>query len=463
MENTLPSGNNTPISNIIIVGEATDQSKHEDIENRNQVTGDSNNEGFQEQEDNQPQQSKEIQKISYWNGLYALVILGSCVASTSTVTMIPIHNIFEQPELWWEWVFIATVPLLLLGTFPLSRCVYLVFGPEFFNSKCDPLLYFTVFYLGWIIPSFFIYIFWTAQIGNNFPMPCYSAYCGVIHYFIRCLVIWFGFPGELRNQDAFRTRLKPFMYYLAIESTIKYQLILIDIVFRELKRYEYENGIQIQWIAAFVIPIFRRFYEWVLPKPFNRAAGPDNDAATFYLETHIGSTYVIYVTVRLVHADAYMAYWILGVEFCINLCYALRIVLMHNKVQGNMTTEEITESKNNKHAILRNLVSMESIEVLIPLAYAISYATAYYGPNAGIMRMVKSSYFGYKEEDIQVVLESVFKMAAFDACGAILIGVLLLLICQINIFDEFCGLMKKHWITISIITAALMTSVRNVI
>ena len=217
-----------------------------------------------------------------------------------------------------------------------------------------------------------------------------------------------------------------------------------------------------QWIIAFIIPIFRGFYEWILPKFFNRAAGHQNEASTFFLECNIGCHWAFYVTVRLASADELAENWMFGVEMCINFCYAFQIVFLHNKIQGDMTDEEITKWKTKKQAILRNLVSTEAIEILIPLAYSACYASAYYGPNAKIMAGVRSTYFGMKEGDIKDILQSVFKMAVVDAFGAILIGGLLRLLCQINIFDEFCIIMKKHWITILTIMGSCLIFVRNI-
>ena len=128
-----------------------------------------------------------------------------------------------------------------------------------------------------------------------------------------------------------------------------------------------------------------------------------------------------------------------------------------------MTAEEVAKWTNKKQALLTNLVTIEAIEILIPLAYCMSYATAYYGPNATIMKGVKNNYFGNSEQEIQVLFESVFKMAALDTCGAILIGLLLIMLCQINIVDEFCVIMKKHWITLSVIVAVYIYFARNVI
>ena len=153
----------------------------------------------------------------------------------------------------------------------------------------------------------------------------------------------------------------------------------------------------------------------------------------------------------------------LGVEYCITVFYALQIICMHNKDQGNMTPEEIIDWKNKKQARIRNLVTMETIEVLIPLAYSMSYGVAFYGPNARYMEKVKNTYWGNTEQDINAVFKSVFRMAGLDACGAILIGVVLGLVCQINTFEEICIIMKKHWITLSLVMGRCLFFVSNIV
>ena len=181
------------------------------------------------------------------------------------------------------------------------------------------------------------------------------------------------------------------------------------------------------------------------------------------METQIGCWYAMYVTVKLVTADQSTGNWILGVEFCINLWHAFQIIWIHNKVHGDVTVEEIRKWKNKKEGIIRNLVAMETIEILIPLAYSIGYATAYYGPNARIMIGVKNTYWGNTEQDIKEILTPVFKMAGLDTCGTIIIGVLLGLICQINFLDEVCTILKKYWIILSLMMGAELAVVSTII
>ena len=460
MENTASSEINIPIPPIIVVIEANEQCDQEDTENKNQATESSNQVDFQVQDDNQ---SSKEQKIEYCNGLYAFVLLGVCVSVTSTVTMIPEHNVFEYPEFWWERLVLRDVFFSLSVALFTTQENFLIFNGEGFNSKLYPFTYFIAIYLGYAIPYLCIYILWTMYMVYNFPMPYVTVPGALFHRIPLFVAVWFGFRREFRCEPNFIKRFMSFVVYKILTVSITYQEAVTDKILVQLTIFENENGIQVQWLLAIIIPTFRGFFEWILPKVFSTAAGNENEAAWFFMESSLACRYAVYVTVRLVSVDASTVYWMLGVELCINLYYALRIILMHNKVGGDMTAEEITKWKNKKQVLLRNLVTIEAIEILIPLAYSMSYATAYYGPNATIMKGVKNNYFGNAEQDIQDLFKSVFKMAVLDACGATFIGLLLKLQCQINIVDEFCVIMKKYWITLSIIMGYNMYLVRNVI
>ena len=124
MESTSRSENNIPMPNITVVKEETDHANHEYIENRNQETGLSNQCCLQEQEHSE---LGELKEKKYWNGLHVFMILGICIAWTSTLTMIPTHNIFEHPEFWWENIFPRGLLFAINISLPLAWQVYLVF------------------------------------------------------------------------------------------------------------------------------------------------------------------------------------------------------------------------------------------------------------------------------------------------------------------------------------------------
>ena len=452
--------NNIPIPNITVVREVTGHSNQEDVENRNNGTVSSDEECVNEQVDNEP---GEMKKSEYRNGLYGFVIIATCVSWTSPITMIPVHNVFKTPEFWWESrILHGTFFVILVVALPITQEIYLVFKEEFLNSNLYRLLYFTAFYLGSNTTYVFIYIVWTMYMGYNFPMPNYSIPCGYIGLFCLMVAIWFGFPKGQRNRPEFKKRLKTYLCYCLIVTTVNIQQVLLDGIFSQLTTYEYENGTQVQWVIAIIIPIFRGFAEWLLPKVFMKAAGHENDDARFSLESWIGITYGLYVTVRLAASEESTENWTLGIEMSINFYYALRIIWLHIKVQGDLSAEEIIKWANEKQYILKNLVTMEAIEILIPFAYSMTYAMAYFGPNAKLMGGVRNNYWHNTEQDIEEQLSVLLKMGVLDACGAIIIGFLLGLICKINIFKEYCYMMKQHWITLSVYIGGNFVNVRNI-
>ena len=228
-----------------------------------------------------------------------------------------------------------------------------------------------------------------------------------------------------------------------------------------------ENDVKVQWLMAFIIPIFPAFFEWILPKPFNKSLGYkkgctklDEDVpATFAMETQITDNFTMYVTVRLGSAGQFTVLCILGVQFCVNLFKCFRIIRLHEKI-GNNNDEERNLWKAKRQSATISLITAEVIEVLIPFAYAMTYATAYYGPNAKIMTGVKSTYFDQMPvSDIQSVLSSLFIMCGVDALGALFIAILLWLFCKINCVKEYCKIMKNNWITLAIFMSGDITYV----
>ena len=160
-------------------------------------------------------------------------------------------------------------------------------------------------------------------------VPCaYSAEVG------KMIGIWFSFSSDLRGNQKFRKRVWNYIFYLIAWNLLGFAELFIDTIFLELTKYLMENDVQIQWLVAFVIPVFRGAFEWILPKFFNKALGykkgwtklDEDFPATFAIETQITDLFTLYVAVRLVNADQFTVAVILGVEFCINLFHCFRII-----------------------------------------------------------------------------------------------------------------------------------------
>ena len=409
--------------------------------------------------------------INWYYGLTIFIIIASCAAYVSTITLIPYHDVFVYPSFWWENLIIfGFLYAGLRVTLSLMREIYLVFKAENIMTLRFYSKIFLGTSLGFSIPYCGFYIYWTVMEGNNHPMPFVDLLC---HLFFetpcRAVMIWFAFSNDQRKQPGFRRRIKYYLYYYFTWALIAFMEMVMDMIFQSLTAYEMETGMQVQWLMCFVVPIVRGLFEWVLPKVFNKAIGykegwtklDEDEAATFALETQITDLFSLYVAVRLAWASKLTVYCVLGEAVLENLYSCMKIVRLNNKIGVANDVQARKIWKAEQKSEITSLITVETIEIIIPLAYAIAYIMAYYGPNAALMQGVKTTYFGMSASELEPTMEFLFTMFAFDSLGAVLVAIILGLFCRINAIKEYCKVMQKHWITLCLYLSADIFHVSN--
>ena len=444
------------------------------LSNEGSGGGISNRAMSSEQEDfeNNATNDSEEETFSYMSGLYAFVILGANVAWCSTYTLIPWHDVYVHPTTWWEKLINTGLILIFFrSTITTVREAYLVLKLESILSLKFHLEFFLSSSLGYIVPYCIIYWYWTIQCGMNHPMPMAELPCYYIAMFASLAKMWFHFSKDLRADAKFRKRLKNYIYYLFWWSLIGIQEVMLDFIFLGLTEYGDEIGWELQWLMSLIVPLFRGLNEWMFPKFFSKALGYkdgwtklDEDVpATFAMEIQIADVYALYVAVRLGWAKKLTVVCILVVEFSINFYYCVRIIQLHNKIGENGDTESEPNRilKAEKESAIISLITVETIEVLIPLGYSMAYATQYYGPNATLFSGVKTTYFGQEEQDIGSVFSFLFTMFAADTLGGVIISALLAWTCRINVIKEYCKILQKYWLLFLLFTSGDLLWVRS--
>ena len=92
------------------------------------------------------------------------------------------------------------------------------------------------------------------------------------------------------------------------------------------------------------------------------------------------------------------------------------------------------------------LALTEILEILVPLAYTVTFLVAYYGPNSDVLGGIKNNYWQYKAvEDASNVLITIFQMFCFDVASAVIGGFLLWKFSRINLLNEFCKTVTTYW------------------
>ena len=404
------------------------------------------------------------QRVSYWNALYVFPILGICVIFSSTQTLIPWHNLFINPEFWWEDLIrqclFYQLFRVVLTTLREAYCVFQL--KEILSIKWH-LKFWGAHTSEITILCCLQHFIWVNTLQHNYPMPTGYMLVGFIAWYITIFAVLPRlFASELRKDPDYKTRIRSYVYYLFFWSIIAWQEWILDVIFEITKAY------QVPYLISLVIPAFRRLDEWILPKCFNKAVGykkgwtkkDENEAATFCLETQITQVFTIYVAVRLSSADIFTGCCILGVELLINLYSCIQIIQMHKKIGGTDDHDQSLIFRAERNSAIVSLLTAEFIEVITPLAYSVAFSAAYYGPNARSMIGIKHEYFGIPAtSDIQEVLIVLFMMAQIDMVGGVIFGILLKCFCDINIFEEMCKILQKYWIHLAIFIGGDLTHV----
>ena len=111
-----------------------------------------------------------------------------------------------------------------------------------------------------VVSNCIVYVIWCVYLGFNPPMPKTGlavSFPSVVHIMVR---IWFEFPTELRQDDAFRKRLKWHIAYVAAKFIIKFGgSAFLNMSFQMLPS-------NLNWMIAFVLPAVREISDIILGK-----------------------------------------------------------------------------------------------------------------------------------------------------------------------------------------------------
>jgi hypothetical protein len=210
--------------------------------------------------------------------------------------------------------------------------------------------------------------------------------------------------------------------------------------------------LMMQWVMAIIFPLQRELNLWVLSKLLEKSIN-------FRNTTPLIPTLTATISVNVVHAffiaivissqaTEMTSYCILAVEFLLNLYSSYKILRLHRKTSPiNDTEKRILEKK--EETVL--LFAIEIMEFLVPLIYIVTFAMAYYGPNADIIGNIKNSDWTYKAvEDVSDFVGDLFMIFFIDFASCIISGLVLWKFADLNFFEECYKMMKVFWPMMSV-------------
>ena len=112
-----------------------------------------------------------------------------------------------------------------------------------------------------------------------------------------------------------------------------------------------------------------------------------------FLNIHINAGHSLFLVIKIGSmATDVTTYWILDVDFLINLCSCYKIFKLH---KTKKVLHEIGKLKSKKEEEVQMLVVCEMMEILVHLVYLSNFVIAYYGPNANFLGNIRNRYWQY--------------------------------------------------------------------
>ena len=377
---------------------------------------------------------------TYWNGLHVVSILIACILNASTLTLVPRKNSIKHPEYWYESIILVVFGHTLRRSFVMITELYF-----FTNTK--QLITAKIFVVTFLCRSvLFIIVYgiccliWNVYLSRHHPMP-FIGMCVYANSFLQFCFAWFLFPVDRRAKQNFRIQVRCWIVYTIFFALLRYQLMAVSFIAGRVPA-------EFQWVLAFVLPAVKDLNSRILLYFVQKTPDINTKRLKFLASTQLMVLFANFVATRISSFNTFTVYSIFTIELALHVhgCYKIIQLTKRIKEEGTAENFETDAVATERSKVVIKLVMIEYLEAFVPIAYGICFAAAYYGPNAEILRNVKSDYFGGK------VLNNVLEfytplclMLAFDVLGMVVSAVSLRYFCNLNLFQVFCNLMKENW------------------
>ena len=379
--------------------------------------------------------------------IYGFILIPGPYLSTCFYTLIPVHNVFTNPQNWYEFpmqVFVGLLPPW--AAMVIFRCSY------YMNIKYIKNLY--NFFVMWFIGGVFIillygieYILWAMLLEYQYPMPLngYILACTMMIVFYATL--WTRFPYQWRKNGGFKKRLIFFFVSITLNQAVLFEYAAITISLLKIPR-------NFQWIAALFFPLVREFNRWIGFKFALKASDGDITSVVVTCNQAIGTTHQLFLAYTIgSSATLATSAIILGTDFVINTFTCLRIIYARKKEPANI---------EKQLELIQELVVSEMIEFMVPILYLLVFISAYYGPNAKLIGNVGNSFWQYTAvQDFRHTIEFIVIFFTIDFSSTVISTFLLWMLCRINLLRVYSALQNEFGLSFMAATATNLSGVRE--
>ena len=373
------------------------------------------------------------------------IIIILSFSTTVPYSLIPTHDLVQQPEFWYEIIFHGTI----INTF--NSVYFCVLAGYFGNmSHIRKLKYVSIMCVKVLVihNSFLIfnYYIWTHVLGYQFPIPFQGHGITYLCSLVQFTILYFGFPSNVRNNPDFRNRMK----FLFVAMHI---FVALDVPYNVISMLLQKFQNQYQPIIAMLLPITRELIIWSFSTVIAKTSREDENSASMMLKFVVSVQHTTFLCYAMASFATDITSWVLmGIDFSMNIYLSLRLVWLKKKRP---------ESIQDQIDILQDLAIYELTEFYTPLSFLLVVILAYHGPNAELFGNIKNAYWTFTAiEDIEKTIANMLLFFLIDFSSAVASTIILQLFCRINICKVFAATQKEFALTFCIILGYFVLLVR---
>ena len=372
----------------------------------------------------------------YWSAINAVWLLIFCVLPLSITMLIPRDDVILYSTSWFETAIIYVIVFATLRSLTQGMEFTVFTGTISWISFGAFLQFYLLMIFGCFLVCIISYFVHTSYLGYNLPVPLLIVWL-IIGTLGFCFIgIWTFSPAELRTKKEYHPKFLFFMLF-------KFYIFLTSIQNNFLQDGFNKAPNEWQWAVAIMIIVAREFNHWLLLKLVNKMEKKETEVANVLLNAMISTIYGSMVAVQLAAANIIAVGTFLFVDFLLHLRVCYQVTKLSYNVESEDNATQIMKLKKQK---LQKLVLEETVEVSIVFVYAIGSAFAFYGPNQDIYRRLRS----FKDFDAFNLFIVMFFMAILETFGSLICGFILKTFSGINLFYEFCDLMRDYWFIVAV-------------
>ena len=378
--------------------------------------------------------------------LYSCCVIIAGLTSTVVYAIIPAHDLVLRPEFWYEAVFHGAYMAAL------SWMSYSIVGGYILNLnftktiKSASLMFLSGFLAGFGLITA-AYFFWTQVLLYQYPIPLFMFVKLLLAQICMPAFLWIRFPSKWRKNKIFQKRMKFFVLIslLVFPQEIAYQSIAMKIITTE--------GIS-QSIYALAMPTAREILLFLFEQLTRRASDGDVSGAMIIVKYEFSIYYILWLCFLLGPTTTDLTTWtLMGIDLITNFVQCLRLVWKKKR-----NSEFIISQQH----LLEDLAVSELSECHGPLFLLITFAIAFYGPNAGLIAGISNDYWSnFSIDDIDVTLKTMILYFFVDFSSLIFCALILWVCCRINLFAALAEVQKEFGIGMSLILARLAANVSS--